>query len=57
MVGASLIIDQLRFMAAAGLVEIGIEPKDSSRAFIKDWAPGRSVEEYVVSASIEAIKP
>ncbi len=57
MVGASLIIDQLRFMAAAGLVEIGIEPKDSLRAFIKDWAPGRSVEEYVVSASIEAIKP
>ncbi|WP_267887548.1 hypothetical protein [endosymbiont of Ridgeia piscesae] len=44
-------------MTDAGLVEIRIEPKDSSRAFIKDWAPGRGVEEYVVSASIKAIKP
>ena len=28
-----------------------------SKEFIKDWAPGKGVEEYVISANIEAIKP
>jgi len=41
----------------AGFREIKIAPKDESRAFIKDWAPGRGVEDYVVSAIIEGIKP
>ena len=41
----------------AGFSEIAIAPKDESREFIKDWAPGRGVEDYVVSATIEAVKP
>ena len=36
---------------------IRIEPKDESREFIRDWAPGRGVEDYVISATIEAVKP
>jgi SAM-dependent methyltransferase len=40
-----------------GFTDIRIEPKDASRAFIRDWAPGRGVEDYVVSATIEAVKP
>lgn len=34
-----------------------IEIKPSSRDFIKEWLPGSGAEEYVVSASITAIKP
>ena len=44
-------------MADAGFVDICIAPKDESRAFIKDWAPGRGIEDYVLSATIEARKP
>jgi SAM-dependent methyltransferase len=54
---ASLIEDLEGLIRKAGFVDIRIEPKDESREFIKEWAPGRGVEEYVVSATIEAIKP
>ncbi len=54
---ASLIEELEAIMADAGFVDIRIQPKDESREFIRDWAPGRGVEDYVVSATIEAIKP
>lgn len=54
---ASMIEELERFMADAGFSEIKIEPKDESKEFIRDWAPGRGVEDYVVSAAIEATKP
>ena len=40
-----------------GFADIRIGPKDESKEFLKDWAPGRNIEDYVLSASIEAIKP
>jgi len=54
---ASLIAQLEGHMQAAGFTAIDIRPKDESRTFIKDWAPGRGVEDYVVSATIEAVKP
>jgi SAM-dependent methyltransferase len=54
---ASLIEDLKQYIADAGFIDIRIQPKDESREFLKDWAPGRGVEDYVVSATIEAIKP
>jgi len=57
MAGASLIDELEQMMADAGFEQIRIVPKDESRAFIRDWAPGRGVEDYVVSAYIEALKP
>jgi SAM-dependent methyltransferase len=54
---ASLIEDLEAHLAEAGFAEIRIRPKDESREFIRDWAPGQGVEDYVVSATIEAIKP
>ena len=57
MAGASLIDELQDMLTAAGFESIRIAPKDESKEFIKDWAPGRGVEEYVVSATIEAIKP
>ncbi|MFQ5356642.1 MAG: arsenite methyltransferase, partial [Mariprofundaceae bacterium] len=57
MAGASIITDIEAMLEETGFVEIQIMPKNESKEFIKDWAPGRGVEEYIVSANIEAIKP
>ncbi len=57
MAGASLMDDLENMMQAAGFEQVRIVPKDESRDFIRDWAPDRGVEDYVVSAYIEAIKP
>ena len=57
MAGASLVEDLEDMMKAAGFTDIRIAPKDESREFIKDWAPGCGVEDYVLSATIEAVKP
>ena len=54
---ASLIADLEAMLGAAGFQQIRIEPKDESKAFIRDWAPGRNVTDFVVSATIEAVKP
>jgi len=54
---ASLIEEIHGWLAAAGFEAIRIEPKEESREFIRDWAPGRNPQDYVVSATIEAIKP
>jgi SAM-dependent methyltransferase len=54
---ASLIGELEEMLREAGFEQIRIEPKDESKEFIKDWAPGRNVTDYVVSATIEAIKP
>jgi len=51
-------IDELQTMLEeAGFQSILIMPKDESREFIKDWAPGQKVEDYVISAYIEAQRP
>ncbi|MBL1352372.1 MAG: arsenite methyltransferase [Zetaproteobacteria bacterium] len=57
MAGASLVDDLIAMIQAAGFENVVVEPKDETRAFIRDWAPGRGVEDYVVSARIEAVKP
>lgn len=57
MAGASMISDLKTMIQAAGFTAIAVRPKDESREFIRDWAPGRGVEDYVVSATIEAVKP
>ncbi len=56
MAGASLVADLESMLHAAGFEKISITPKDASREFIRDWAPGRRIEDYVVSANIEAVK-
>ena len=57
MAGA-LQLDELEtLLLEAGFINIQITPKDESREFIRDWAPGHGVEDYVVSAYIQAVKP
>ena len=55
--GASSVNELEAMLAKAGFADIKILPKDQSRHFIKDWAPGRGVEDYIASASIEGVKP
>ena len=55
--GASLIDELARMLREAGFADIRIEPKDESREFIRDWAPGMHVEDFVVSATVAAVKP
>jgi SAM-dependent methyltransferase len=57
MAGASQIAELESMLHAAGFEQVSITPKDASRTFIRDWAPGTRIEELVVSANIEAVKP
>ena len=45
------------WLAAAGFSGICIEIKPYSRELIKTWGPEKGIENYVVSATIEARKP
>jgi SAM-dependent methyltransferase len=54
--GASSILELTEMLRGAGFTDIRIKPKNESRAFIRDWAPGSRIEDYVVSATIEALK-
>jgi arsenite methyltransferase len=54
---ASLVDDLEAMIKAAGFENVKIQPKDESKGFIRDWAPDHNVTDYVVSASIEGIKP
>jgi len=57
-VGGAAPIDEIEtYLREAGFRDIRIQPKDSSREFIREWAPGRRAEDYVISATIEAVKP
>lgn len=55
--GAASVKDLTKWMEDAGFADIVIDVKEESREYIKDWAPGRDIEKYVASASIEAVKP
>ena len=57
-VGGAASIDEIEtFLREAGFREIRIHAKDESHEIIREWAPGRRVEDYVISATIEAVKP
>jgi SAM-dependent methyltransferase len=55
--GAALVADLERMLGDAGFVGVRIDVKADSRALIEGWVPGRSAEDYVASALIQAVKP
>jgi SAM-dependent methyltransferase len=57
MAGASQISELEKMLREAGFEKIKIAPKDTSRSFIREWLPGKGIEDYLVSATIEAMKP
>ena len=46
-----------RMLHQVGFRNVKIQPNDDSRTFIRKWVQGRSLEDYIVSATIEAKKP
>lgn len=44
-------------LADAGFENIRVQVKPESREFISEWIPGSGAENYVASATIEAVKP
>jgi ubiquinone/menaquinone biosynthesis C-methylase UbiE len=55
--GASSVGELEAILHRSGFANIRIKPKAESRTFIRDWMPGSKIEDYVVSANIEAVKP
>jgi arsenite methyltransferase len=55
--GAATITELESMLGESGFHCIKIHPKDESREFIREWAPGCNVEDYIASAIIEAVKP
>ena len=46
-----------RLLDEAGFEEVVVAPKEESKLFMADWAPGAPITDYVVSAVIEGRKP
>ena len=57
MAGAALVSEIEAMLRSAGFVDIRVAPKHESKSFIRDWAPGIPITDFVVSAHIEATKP
>jgi ubiquinone/menaquinone biosynthesis C-methylase UbiE len=57
MAGAIPVSELTAMLLGCGFAQVRIRPKDESRSFIRDWAPGTDVADFVVSATIEAVKP
>jgi arsenite methyltransferase len=55
--GAAVVSDLRQMLMDAGFGGVRIDIKPGSRALVSGWLPGRSAEDYVASASIEAVKP
>lgn len=55
--GAASVEELAAMLRDAGFVDIRIQPVDTSRAFIHEWLPGKNPGDYVLSASIEGVKP
>ena len=57
MAGASLLDALEGMLHDAGFVDMRIQPKDESKTFIRAWVPGTDIADYLISATIEAIRP
>jgi SAM-dependent methyltransferase len=45
------------WLAESGFTDVRVTPKPESREMIATWAPGRGIENFVASATVEARKP
>ena len=54
--GASTIAELEAMLQASGFSDIRIRPKDESKSFIKKWISGETLTDFILSATIEAVK-
>ena len=55
--GASTIEEWKEYLEESGFKDIRITPKNNLRQVIDRWVPGTRISDYIVSASIEGVKP
>jgi SAM-dependent methyltransferase len=55
--GAVSVTELESMLREVGFGDIRIRPKYASREFIRSWIPGRNAADYVVSSTIEGVKP
>jgi ubiquinone/menaquinone biosynthesis C-methylase UbiE len=55
--GAATIQDTEKMLKGTGFQDIKITPKNINQELIREWVPGKKIEDYIVPAYIEAIKP
>jgi SAM-dependent methyltransferase len=55
--GAATVVEITAMLQEAGFQDIEIQTRDESRELIREWGPEKNVQDYIVSASIEAVKP
>ena len=55
--GAATIEEVNAILTETGFTEICVTPKEESRSAIREWMPESGIENYVVSATIEAVRP
>lgn len=55
--GASPVAAVEAMLQASGFAQIRVVPKSESKTFMRNWAPTLDITDYVVSATIEAVKP
>jgi hypothetical protein len=55
--GAATVVEITAMLQEAGFQDIEIQTRDESRELIREWVPEKNVQDYIVSASIEAVKP
>jgi len=55
--GAATVVEIEEMLRQTGFKDILIQTQDESREFIRQWIPGKRVQDYIVSATIQAVKP
>jgi SAM-dependent methyltransferase len=55
--GASSIEEVEAMLREAGFTDIRIETKEDVRDAVRKWVPGANLDDYIASATIQAVKP
>jgi arsenite methyltransferase len=55
--GASSIAALKSMLQAAGFEHLHVSPKEERRALIRQWAPNIPIVDFIISATLQAVKP